>query len=129
MAACVEGEAEPPMAAVEARLGESFTLRMGEAVRVEDADVTVTFKEVVSDSRCPKDVTCIQAGEAVVHLAVGSEAGQSAVLELDVPPEGSSMAASFDTLLITIVELNPQKESGKPIDPSAYVATVKVSRA
>jgi len=129
MAACGEGEAEPPTAARVSRLGESFTLRVGEAVRVEDADVTVTFKEVASDSRCPKDVTCIQAGEAVVHLAVVSEAGEKAVLELGVPPGGSSMAASFQAFRITIFELNPQKESGKPIDPATYVATVRVNRA
>ena len=129
MAACGEGEAEPPTAARVSRLGESFTLRVGEAMRVEDADVTVTFKEVASDSRCPKDVTCIQAGEAVVHLAVVSEAGEKAVLELGVPPGGSSMAASFQAFRITIFELNPQKESGKPIDPATYVATVRVNRA
>jgi hypothetical protein len=39
------------------------------------------------------------------------------------------MAASFQAFRITIFELNPQKESGKPIDPATYVATVRVNRA
>jgi GWxTD domain-containing protein len=109
------------------RLGESFRLRVGEAARVEDAGITVTFQKVVSDSRCPKDVTCIQAGEAVVLLALDTEGGRSSVLELAVPPGGSSPAATFESLRIAVVELQPQKESRRPIDPAAYVATLRVS--
>jgi len=129
VAACGEGKAEPPKESRAGRLGESLTLGVGESVRVEDVDLTIAFQEVASDSRCPKDVTCIQAGEAVVLLALGTEAGEKAVLELGVPPGGSSIEASFHDIRITIVELIPQKESGKPIDPATYVATVKVSRA
>jgi len=32
--------------------------------------VSVVFKEVISDSRCPKKVTCIWAGEAKVLLEI-----------------------------------------------------------
>ena len=32
--------------------------------------VSVVFKEVISDSRCPKQVTCIWAGEAKVLLEI-----------------------------------------------------------
>jgi hypothetical protein len=109
------------------RLGEPFTLRVGESVAVEDAGVTVSFEKVARDSRCPKDVTCIRAGEAVVHLAVASGEAK-AILELEVPPGGESPAARFQDLLVTIQELQPQKESRKPIDRSAYVAKVRVSR-
>jgi hypothetical protein len=31
---------------------------------------TIKFKKVISDSRCPSDVTCIRAGEAKVLLEV-----------------------------------------------------------
>ena len=109
------------------RLGESFSLRVREAAKVEDAGITVTFQKVSSDSRCPKDVTCIQAGEAVVLLALETEGGRSSDLSLAVPPGGSSPAAAFESLRIAVVELQPQKESRKPIDPTAYVATLRVS--
>jgi len=122
-----EGKAARPVEPRSVRLGESFSLRVGEAARVEDAEVTVTFQEVSSDSRCPKDVNCIQAGEALVLLALDSEAGRSAVLEFAVPPDGESPASSFEALRVAIVELHPQKESTKPIDPSTYVARVRVS--
>lgn len=111
------------------RLGESFSLRVGETATLEDARVTVTFQKVLRDSRCPKDVTCIRAGEAVVVLALETEAGQRAVLELEVPPGGGSPAQTFAAFRVTVLELHPQTESTKSIDPSAYVASVRVSQA
>ena len=33
-------------------------------------DYQVTFKKLVSDSRCPKDVMCIRAGEAKVLVSI-----------------------------------------------------------
>jgi hypothetical protein len=33
-------------------------------------DKSIRFKEVISDSRCPKDVTCIWAGEAKVLIEI-----------------------------------------------------------
>ncbi len=52
----------------EAMLSEPFTVEAGEAVRIADGSVTVRFDEVVSDNRCPVDVTCVQAGEAVARF-------------------------------------------------------------
>lgn len=106
---------------------ESFTLRTGESKRSETAGLTVRFDKVVSDSRCPKGVNCIRAGEAVVRFAVGTEAGQNEPLDFKVPPGGSD-SARFGDVLITIVELNPQTESGKRIDPSDYEARVRLSQ-
>jgi hypothetical protein len=113
----------------EARLGESFTLGISQSKRVEATDLTVSFQEVSSDSRCPKDVNCIQAGEALIQLALRSGAGERVVIELTVPPGGSSATKSFGAFLITIVELDPQTISTQEIDPSSYVATIKIVRA
>ncbi|HEY7819160.1 MAG TPA: hypothetical protein VIG29_13130 [Vicinamibacteria bacterium] len=117
---------EPPQGA---RLGEAFTLELGTSVRIEEADLTLGFEEVGSDSRCPKDVNCIQAGEALVQLSVAAGAGEKTILEFSVPPGGASPAAKFQDLLVTVLELEPQKESEKSIDPSSYVAKVKVVRS
>ncbi len=129
MATHGEGKAELSTGARGPRLGDSFNLRVGEEARIDEAQLTVRFTKVGRDSRCPKDVTCIQAGEAVVHLLLLSDAGERAELELEVPPGGESIPAKFGDFRITLLELDPQKESGKPIDSSAYVATVRVARA
>ncbi len=43
-------------------------LKTGELFSFENK--SIQFKKVISDSRCPKDVTCIWAGEAKVLIAV-----------------------------------------------------------
>jgi hypothetical protein len=100
---------------------------VGDTVEIEGAELAMTFSEVVSDSRCPKDVICVRAGEAVVHFIVEPAGGDKTSLEFEVPPGGGD-EGSFEDLDIIIVELNPQTESARRIEPSEYVATVKVER-
>ena len=47
---------------------EPFSLAVGETVTADGTDLSLTFAAVPRDSRCPRDVTCIVAGEAVVVL-------------------------------------------------------------
>lgn len=46
----------------------SSSLQIGEMLNFGNR--SLKFKKVVSDSRCPKDVTCIWAGEAIVSVEV-----------------------------------------------------------
>lgn len=46
----------------------SSVLQSGE--QLSFGDKSIRFKEVVSDSRCPKDVTCVWAGEAKVLIEI-----------------------------------------------------------
>src|SRR5690606_16678324 len=43
-------------------------LEMGDQILF--ANKSIRFKEVVSDSRCPRDVTCVWAGEAKVVVEI-----------------------------------------------------------
>lgn len=47
-----------------------FDAAIGETVRVAGTDARVTVNGI-ADSRCPSDVTCITAGDAVVVLRTG----------------------------------------------------------
>lgn len=56
------------------RLGEPFELRLG--ARAEfDGDAFFMLDDVPSDSRCPVDVQCVHAGEAVVSVMFGARSG------------------------------------------------------
>lgn len=50
------------------RIDYSSSLHIGEMMNFGNR--SLKFKNVVSDSRCPKDVTCIWAGEAIVAVEV-----------------------------------------------------------
>lgn len=51
-----------------AMLGQDFTLRPGESVRLAGTRSTFTFVAVPEDSRCPPNVQCIWAGNAKLGL-------------------------------------------------------------
>ncbi len=44
---------------------------MGESVMVDG--ITLLFKEVISDSRCPENVNCVWAGEIKIYVTVTQE--------------------------------------------------------
>ena len=51
--------------------GADILLAAGEHLRPERRSADLfTFMEVVEDSRCPRDVQCIQAGRAVVRVRI-----------------------------------------------------------
>ena len=106
------------------KLGEPFTLKVGETATLDDRDVSVTFVGVPRDSRCPRDVHCIVAGEAIVHIDVMVE-GAKARLELEIPPGGTD-EAFHGGLRFAITELGPEPESGKRMEQRHYVATLVV---
>jgi hypothetical protein len=47
---------------VKADLGQEFSLSIGQSVVITGENLEIKFQEVVEDSRCPKDVTCVWAG-------------------------------------------------------------------
>lgn len=61
---------------VSKKLGDTFQLKVSESVNFSDNGNTITAKLItIQDSRCPKDVQCIRAGEAIVilDLQIGDE--------------------------------------------------------
>lgn len=45
-----------------------FTIGLGEHQKIDG--VTITFFEVLEDSRCPKDVDCVWAGQAKIKVRI-----------------------------------------------------------
>lgn len=76
-----------PLFAQETKTDPSYaaTLQQGEALKF--GNKAVKFKKVISDSRCPKDVTCMWAGEAKVLIEVY---GEGDLVEEKVVTIGSS---------------------------------------
>ncbi|HJU41237.1 MAG TPA: hypothetical protein VJ691_00425 [Vicinamibacterales bacterium] len=104
--------------------GEPFDLRIGESALTTD-DVRIRFDAVRSDSRCPMNVLCIRAGEAVIALTL-SRVGEIAVgRELDTTPARSS--TTFLNFTITLSSLQPYPRTDRQIRPADYVATFIVS--
>lgn len=68
-AACTEDDA-PLSANLRPPVNTPFTLGIGQSAVLGEPAVTITFTAVPQDSRCPVDVVCVWAGDAVVALTL-----------------------------------------------------------
>ena len=56
--------------AVTVGLSDIFTIGVGQSARITGEDMVITFDEVIGDSRCPQNVTCVWAGVASSQVAI-----------------------------------------------------------
>jgi hypothetical protein len=82
---------------------------------------------VVEDSRCPTDVSCIQAGDAIIGITVIQKPGPTTSYQLHTATAGSRSAVHGD-LTIALEDLNPRPISSRAIRPGEYRATLRASR-
>ena len=111
---------------LELKQEQTARLRVGDMVQIDGSSATLTFKAVTRDSRCPKGVRCIRAGEAVVVLELRGGSGETSTLTFDVPPGGGA-SQSLRGYRIEIVSLDPQAEADVEIAPGDYTATVAIN--
>lgn len=112
-----------PAATTQAGLSTEVTLAPGATVSVKGAELMARFVAVTGDSRCPRDVTCIWAGEVRVQLEIqaGQVASQAELLE-----GGSTIAGDYR---VTLVRVEPQPTSTAKIAAQDYRATLKIDKA
>lgn len=75
---------EDTTSAKHVRLGERFTLRLGETALVAEDGTTIRFDRVAEDSRCPADVDCIREGEAYAHFTLQEDGVAPQPLRLEI---------------------------------------------
>ena len=110
--------AAPPQQTIDP--GVEFTLAPGETAAVNGTGVRIRFVAVTLDSRCPKDTTCIWAGEVKAQIDVLKI---SQVWQVEIPEGGST---SVDERRVTLVRIEPPLMSTARIAPQDYRATLKM---
>jgi hypothetical protein len=124
LAAC--GGGDDAVANVKVPLGGEMKLGVGQVGEVSTEGVTLQFKDVTEDSRCPLNALCIQAGKATVQLAVAKSGVGSQTVSVTLGSgDGYSLFADYR---IRLVQLDPYPVAGQTIVPGNYVATLVVSK-
>ena len=106
----------------EISLGEPFELRAGASADLGEG-FTLTFAGVKSDSRCPMDVMCVWAGDAIVTVALSNGVFRA---ECDLHTVPAQSQVSCQSYAVTMNGLTPYPASNSPIPPQDYVATLTV---
>jgi hypothetical protein len=96
----------------------------GQTVRVQG--LRVGFLEVVADTRCPANVMCPVAGDAIAAFELRVDAASTEVELHVVDPVRRSVR--FQDYIVELTALAPYPIAGQPIDHDDYRATINVRR-
>ena len=105
---------------------EQLTIKHGQEKISKTGRISIKFVELVEDSRCPTDVDCIWAGVARIKVRL-SRNGKTADFELNT--NQGDKPAVFQGFKIGLKSLVPRQSTTSKYSPSAYTATVTVSKA
>jgi hypothetical protein len=114
----------------QARLNESFTLKLGQSVSVADLNAQITFESVQQDSRCPARVMCATIGEATVVITLQRDGKTDRLILGTMPANAVKRSALFESagVYLNAVTPYPQNEfASKEFAPSDYQVTLVVA--
>ena len=111
---------------IQVQTDRQFDLMAYQEAVVEGTSLRIRFNTVSNESRCPSDVQCVWAGNAIVSLTLTSSGSQSgsATLNTALDPK----FADYAGYRITLVGLKPYPKSGSKIPSADYVATIEVRK-
>ena len=106
--------------------GQPFLLRVGDTagVVIPTAIVLVRFDGVLEDSRCPVNVTCVQAGHALASLSVQTTLTLQEI-QIEVPPQGGAQQV-VEEITLDVVEVRPPAQEGVTIGFLDYQVAMSV---
>jgi len=112
----------------EASLGQQFSLAIGQGAQITGENLKISFKEVIEDSRCARDVTCVWEGRVVSLLEITRDGAVTEITLIqpgltDQPAAGSHQGYSFTFG----IEPYPE-EADKPIKSGEYRLLLAVSK-
>ncbi len=109
-----------------ARAGETVDITEGHQKAADRGRLTIKFVEIVEDSRCPPDVTCVWAGNAKIKLAVSKGKAAPKFIELNTNLEPHSVKiAGYE---IKLVSLSPKHSERLEMMERPKVAKISVTK-
>lgn len=105
----------------------SFDLKIGETADV-DSDSQITLINILDDSRCPSDVTCIWEGTVSAEIKIIKDGLSRGKYVIPIGLADSVESQSLDGYFIMLYDVKPYPISTHKIIPSEYVATLIISK-
>ncbi len=102
-------------------LDEEFVLAFGQTVTLKNYSLTITFKSVLEDSRCPTGAECVWAGNAKIVIEVSQTD-----IELNTTLEPKQ--AGYLAYSIQLLAVNPYPKLNEQLQPEDYSIKLIVTR-
>lgn len=108
-------------------------LSEGENVFLEQEKMNITFTKVLQDSRCPMDVNCVVAGDALLQIEVMGVQTRPRTFEISQDPKDQKNSFVFNGIRFSLygiypgrsVDLKPDELKGKYVIDLKMEATRK----
>jgi hypothetical protein len=100
------------------------SLNYGDTVVLEESVLRLSFGEVLEDSRCPLDVTCVWAGNGRVAIGIAAGMGPTHSLILNTGLEPRSVV--WSGIRISLLSLSPSPYEGTVIAAEDYAVRLKL---
>ena len=104
-------------------LGAQVTLAPGGSASFRSAGIVVQFLGVTKDSRCPRDTTCMWAGDATVLLSIRNP--RQSPMRHEVLEGEHVIAGDY---LITVVRVQPEPVASARIPQESYRGTLQLQK-
>lgn len=108
-------------------LNENFDLMPGQMMACDCGDMQLTFVEVKDDSRCPKEVNCIRAGEAHVIVKASGANAKDIILEINAD-NSTNPTQSVGGYQVQAISLGPYPVNGQKTNTEDYRLQLRVSQ-
>jgi hypothetical protein len=113
---------------INASMDREFTLKVGQVAVFTNENLKIQFESVLGDSRCPKGVTCIWAGEAKCQISIDDKGSSDNFVLTDIGGTDGYSTNYFKNLNLTF-KLEPYPEQGKQIGINDYELILTVSKS
>jgi len=101
-----------------------IVLEYGDDIRLKGSVIRLSFGEVLEDSRCPVDVTCVWEGNGKVVIGIAAGMGPTHALILNTSLEPRSVV--WSGIRVTLLELTPSPHSGTSIPAEDYAVRLRL---
>lgn len=106
---------------IESQLDEEIQIKIGESVTLEGGNLTIKFKSLAGDSRCPQGVVCVWEGNAEVILEVSKN---EVALNTALDPK-EKVVGDYNIQLRDVI---PYPKAGEELKPENYSIKIVVSK-
>jgi hypothetical protein len=90
-----------------------------------DKQIAIRFANVMQDSRCPINATCVWAGTAIIGVNFNGDEKVVIPLEIHKPVQQEIMEGIWN---VELTELTPQPILDHTTDPNNYTAKIRIKR-
>ncbi len=105
-------------------VSREIALKSGDDLRLEGSVLRLSFGEVLEDSRCPVDTTCVWEGNGKVVIGIAAGMGPTHALILNTSLEPRSVV--WSGIRVTLLELTPAPRAGIDIPQKDYAVRLRL---